>query len=275
MSNIDYQVVQGFGDEWKRFNNQPLSSEELYQLFQAYFHIFPWEKIAADAIGFDLGCGSGRWAKFVAKKVGILHCIDPSKAALLVAKENLSNFNNCLFHLSGVGAMPLEDNSMDFGYSIGVLHHIPETLSGIKSCAKKLKSGAPFLLYLYYRFDNRPIWFRLLWKVSDLFRRLISRMPRLLRFLMTQCLSIIVYYPVARASLLFEKININVDNIPLSYYRKKPLYVMRNDAHDRFATRLEKRFTRTEVRDLLEEAGFGDIKFSNHPPYWTVLAYKR
>lgn len=29
-------------------------------------------------IGFDLGCGSGRWAFFVAPKVAKLHCIDRS-----------------------------------------------------------------------------------------------------------------------------------------------------------------------------------------------------
>ena len=39
------------------------------------------------AEGFDMGCGTGRWAKFVAPKVGKLHCIDPSNA-IVVAKKN-------------------------------------------------------------------------------------------------------------------------------------------------------------------------------------------
>ena len=56
--------------------------------------------------------------------------------------------------------MPLAPGSMDFGYSLGVLHHVPDTLAGIKACAKALKPGAPFLVYLYYAFDNRPAWFR-------------------------------------------------------------------------------------------------------------------
>jgi hypothetical protein len=34
-----------------------------------------------------------------------------------------------------------------------------------------LLSGAPFLLYLYYRFDNRPAWFRALYKVSNFDQR--------------------------------------------------------------------------------------------------------
>jgi methylase of polypeptide subunit release factors len=33
-----------------------------------------------------MGCGSGRWARFVAPHVGRLHCIDPS-SALAVARQ--------------------------------------------------------------------------------------------------------------------------------------------------------------------------------------------
>ena len=46
--------------------------------------------------------------------------------------------------------MPIKDNSMDFGFSLGVLHHLPDPFEGIKSCVTKLKPGAPFLVYLYY-----------------------------------------------------------------------------------------------------------------------------
>ena len=65
-------------------------------------------------------------------------------------------------------AIPLPDGSADFGYSLGVLHHVPDTQKGIIECVRKLKPGAPFLLYLYYAFDNRPWWFRTIWKISDL-----------------------------------------------------------------------------------------------------------
>ena len=101
------------------------------------------------------GCGSGRWAKLVAPRVGKLHLIDPSEA-LEIARKNLRNSENCEFHKNNVESIPLNDNSQDFGYSPGVLHHIPDTENGLKPCVDKLKKNAPFLLYLYYRFDNRP-----------------------------------------------------------------------------------------------------------------------
>ena len=66
----------------------------------------------------------------------------------------------------------------------------------------------------------------------------------------------------------------NVSNIPLSDYRKKPLYSLQTDALDRFGTKLEKRFTKAEINKMLIEAGFINIQFSSVTPYWVALAEK-
>ena len=155
--NIDLAVVKGFGEEWTYFDQSSLPPEEREQIFNQYFSIFPWELISEDSEGFDLGCGSGRWALCMAPKVGKLHCIDPS-SAIEVARKNLSQVDNCIFHKEGVNSMPLSNESMDFGYSLGVLHHISNTQEGINECVKKLKPGAPLLLYLYYRLENKPFF---------------------------------------------------------------------------------------------------------------------
>ena len=161
MTNVDANVVKAFGEEWSKFSHTNSDTPELQALFAHYFSIFPWQELPANAEGFDLGCGTGRWAYFVAQRVGHLHCIDASATALDVARRNLCVYTNCSFHHASVEAIPLADNSADFGYSLGVLHHIPDTQRGIDECARKLKPGAPLLVYLYYAFDNRPRWFRL------------------------------------------------------------------------------------------------------------------
>jgi len=274
--NIDKQVVEGFGDEWSRFDQSKLSSDELKKMFDVYFNIFPWETLAADSVGFDLGCGSGRWAKMVAPRVGRLHLIDPSADALAVAKRNLKSADNCEFHLASVEEIPLKDDSCDFGYSLGVLHHIPDTEAGLRACVAKLKPGAPFLLYLYYRFDNRPIWFRTIWKASDIVRQVISKMPNSLRFGASQILAATVYFPLARTAKVMEKRGLNVKNFPLSQYRNNSYYTMRTDALDRFGTRLEKRFTKKEMREMMENVGLGNITFNeNETALWTAVGYKK
>lgn len=273
MSNLDQSVVDGFGDEWSRFDQSGMSDGELLRYFEDYFSVFPWEKLPPNATGFDLGCGSGRWAKLVAPRVGTLHLIDPS-AAINVARRNLKTNVNCVFHHTEVATIPNEVADCDFGYSLGVLHHVPDTLAGLKSCVQRLKVGAPFLVYLYYRFDNRPFWFRAIWKMSDFLRKGISRLPHSLRFFVSQVFAACVYWPLARTSYLLEKVGLDVSVLPLSQYRHSSFYTMRTDALDRFGTKLEKRFTKVEIERMMTEAGLENITFAEKQ-FWTAVGFKR
>jgi len=272
--NVDERVVEGFGREWGRFDQRGMNRTEAFALFMRYFVLFPWETLPEGACGFDAGCGSGRWARFVAPRVDTLHCVDASDGALRVAAKTLVDQRNCEFHLATVDDMPMAHNTMDFGYSIGVLHHIPDTLSALRACVRALKPGAPFLLYLYYAFDNRPEWFRMIWKATDWVRVLLSRCPFPVRSVVCDLLAVGVYLPFARAAKLAERMGAAVDHAPLSAYRDQSLYVMRTDALDRLGTRLEKRFTRDDIRQLMTQAGLVDIRFQEGPPYWVTVGIK-
>jgi SAM-dependent methyltransferase len=273
--NLDPHVVKAFGEEWTQFDQRAASVTDLQSMFDQFFRIFPWNALPSQAIGFDLGCGSGRWARFVSQRVKHLHCIDPSDAALNVAKHNLRDVSNCVFHLASVDRIPLADNSMDFGYAIGVLHHIPDTADGIRSCVRKLRAGAPLLLYLYYAFDNRPLWFRTIWRASNVVRTGISRCPFSLRYILSQLIAALVYWPLARVSFVLERLGFNVEGLPLSWYRRRSFYTLRTDALDRFGTRLEKRFTANEISKMMQEAGLERITFNDYMPYWCVVGFKR
>src|SRR4029078_9541645 len=99
--------------------------------------------------------------------------------------------------LAGAANIPFADDSCDFGYSLGVLHHIPDTEAGLRACVAKIKTGAPFLLYLYYNFDNRPAWFRGLWKMSNAIRTVICRLPHVPRYAISEVLSALVSLPLS------------------------------------------------------------------------------
>ncbi len=274
-SNMDPGTVKSFGDEWERFDQSELKGSELETIFEKYFSIFPWGDLPCDAEGFDMGCGSGRWARCVLPRVGKLNCIDPSDKALNVARLNLTEFSNANFIHASANSVPLEEESQDFGYSIGVLHHIPDTTSALSSCVRLLNSGAPFLIYLYYRFDNRPFWYRVIWKMSELLRFGISRLPDKTKNLITDSIALLIYWPLARFSWVCEKLGLNMMNIPLYFYRDKGFYTMRTDSRDRFGTPLEKRFTQKEIRLLMEEAGLTDIIISDKEPYWCAVGRRQ
>jgi len=273
IQNIDKDVVDHFGKEWKSFDQSSISNESLITEFNKYFDIFPWEILPEQSVGFDAGCGSGRWAQFVAPKVSKLHCVDPSEA-IEVARKKLRKFDNCIFYQSGVSALPFSDESMDFGYSLGVLHHIPDTQQGLNDCIVKLKKGAPFLLYLYYAFDNQPAWYKWIWKLSDLVRHIVYRLPYKLKLLVSSLIAMFIYYPLARSSKIIEKLGVSVHSWPLSDYRNQPFYSLRTDALDRFGTKLERRFTKKEIEEMMIKAGLGTIEFSNHAPFYCAVGIK-
>jgi len=273
MKNIDPVTVASFGDEWTRFDQNAMPEQEAQKVFEEYFAVFPWGDLPANAEGFDMGCGSGRWSRWVAPKVGRLHCIDPSDA-IDVAKTNLASYDNLTFHRASVDGQSLQPASQDFGYSLGVLHHVPDTQAAIRSCVDLLKPGAPLLLYLYYAFDNRPWWFRALWRLSDGARRLICKMPSWLKHATTDLIALLVYLPLAKLSLLAERMGLNATSIPLYYYRNHGFYTMRTDARDRFGTPLEQRFTRPQIAEMMISAGLVDVRFSEAAPYWCAVGFK-
>jgi ubiquinone/menaquinone biosynthesis C-methylase UbiE len=274
--NIDHGVAAGFGHEWSTFQqtDSDLSPVDRETIFQSYFHIFPWNELPPHPIGMDIGCGSGRWSVMVAPRVGHLHLLDASADALDVARANLRGATNVSFHLASVGDIPIEDNSLDFAFSLGVLHHVPDTPAAIRAVASKLRLGAPFLIYLYYALDNRPWWYRAIWRFSNSLRRIISRFPPTLRLIISQIIAVTVYWPMARLAALVERAGFSPSAIPLESYRRRSFYVMRTDAYDRFCTRLEQRFTRRQIEQMLTNAGFEQIRFSDRVPFWCAVARK-
>jgi ubiquinone/menaquinone biosynthesis C-methylase UbiE len=276
-NNLDLQVTRGFGQEWSTFRQDVdhLSREQRQAIFDDYFRIFPWHLLPpGGGVGLDVGCGTGRWSMLVAPRVQHLHLLDPSAKALNIAKQNLRSANNVSYHLHSVANIPLPPESLDFAFSLGVLHHVPDTEAAIAAIADKLKPNAPFLIYLYYAFDNRPAWYRLLWRLTDLVRLVVSRLPHPMRWVISQSIAVLVYWPLARVARLLSQGSRSVAAFPLSYYANKSFYVMRTDAYDRFCTRLEKRFRRCEIEHMLMRAGFKNVTFSEKQPFWCAVGIK-
>jgi hypothetical protein len=130
------------------------------------------------------------------------------------------------------------------------------------------------LVYIYYAFENRPAWFRLVWRGSDALRQLLSRTPFQFKLVVAELLAACVYWPLARGAQVCERLSGNVGNWPLGAYRWRSYYAMRTDALDRFGTRIERRMTRAQIMELMETAGLCDIRFREAVPFWCAIGYK-
>ena len=192
-----------------------------------------------------------------------------------ISSKKTQKFKNIKYHQRSLDSSGIKNKSQDFGYLLGVIHYVPNAKAAIKSCAKLLKPGAPILFYIYYSLDNRPLWFKYLWNLSNLFRILISRLPKFFNFLLCDIIALFVYLPLAKISFIFEKLGLNFKNFPLNFYRNSSFYVMRTDSRDRFGSPLEKRYSREEIYKMMKQAGLEKIKFKETVPFWTVIGHKK
>ena len=276
--NLDQEVIDSFGHEWAAFDYSETETDEaLDAQFLAYCapidlgHFNPNTSVAA-----DFGAGSGRWASRLLPYFCLVYALEPSDGASKVLKKKFSDEPRMRILQESVGVNSIPDDSLDLAMSLGVLHHIPDTGLAIKDVASKIKSGGVFLCYLYYKLDNKPIYYRGLFWISNSIRWVISRLPYAMRRLIARIIAGVVYLPIARTAKLLGKKGKNVSNFPLHHYANMPFVMLQNDALDRFGTRLEQRFSKKEITEMVTNAGFdlSTLKFSDGEPFWTFSVKK-
>ena len=268
--NIDAGVVTDFGEEWKKFAVH--TDESVKELRKEYFDIIDETIVNKESYMIDIGCGSGRWTDYFVDKAAFIEAIDPSDA-VMVADKMVGSKSNVRITKASVDTIPWDDETFDFGMSIGVLHHVPDTKKALISCVKKIKRGGHFYVYLYYRFDNRGFLFKTFFYLSDILRRIICRMPHGLKRFTCDVLAVLIYWPLSRFAGLLHKMKLHglAKKIPLEPYYNKPFYNLRNDCLDRFGTKLEQRFLRSEIEDMMKEAGLTNIKFGEQSAFWHAV----
>lgn len=272
--NIDAKTVSSFGEEWKAFHG--FDEKDLKLTGDMYFDIVTEEMLNDQTTVIDIGCGSGRFIKYLEGRYKSLVGMDPSQA-ILATDELLGKNDKVELVMASTDNIPFPDGHFDFGYSLGVLHHIPDTEKALKDSVKKIRSGGYFLLYLYYKLENRPLYFKILYWLSNLIRLGVSKLPTTLKRWVCNFLAVIFYMPfilLCRLLRFFGVPDKIRKYIPLQAYEKQSFYIIRNDSLDRFGTPLEQRFSRKEIQAMMEDAGLTDIVFSEKIPFWHAIGRK-
>ena len=276
--NLDQQVIDSFGHEWSAFDYAESETDgALDSQFLAYCTPIDLTQFnSKSSVAADFGAGSGRWASRLLPHFSLVYALEPSDGANKVLKKKFSMESRMKILHETVGANSIPSGSLDLAMSLGVLHHIPDTGLAIKDVASKIKGGGVFLCYLYYKLENKPVLYRGLFWVSNSLRWVISRLPYAMRRLIALIIAGAIYLPLARTSKLLGKSGKDVSNFPLHHYANMPFVMLQNDALDRFGTRLEQRFSKKEITEMLDNAGFDltTLKFSDVEPFWTFSVKK-
>jgi len=145
----------------------------------------------------------------------------------------------------------------------------------MKSCVELLRPGSPFLIYIYYNFENRPLIYKLIWRLSNLLRLIISNRSSRSKNYLADIIALFCYLPISRLSWLMEKLGCKASFMPLYYYRNRSFFTLRTDSRDRFGTILEKRYSKKEIEKMMTKAGLENIRFHDTAPYWCAVGFKK
>jgi len=260
-------VIAGFDHEWAR--HPETGTPELRSVFELYADLVRPDAYGATRVVLDAGCGAGRWALEVARRGPRVIALDLG-ASVELAARNTAGTGRVGAVQADVHDCPIADGAIDWAYSLGVLHHVEHPAAALERIARTVRRPGFVLVYLYYALEGRGLAFRAVFRMVDLVRRGTSRLPRPLAAAFADAVALGVYWPMARSSALLWRAGARrvADALPLSFYRDRPLRVMRNDSLDRFGTRLERRYTREAFRGLLAAAGLPEVVVSDRAPYW-------
>ena len=277
--NLDQGVIDGFGHEWAVFDYaETKTTEALDAQFVAYCTPLDLGQFdLATSVAGDFGAGSGRWSSRLAPYFSRVYALEPSDGASQVLRNKFVGNSKIVVLQETVGVNSIPVASLDLAMSLGVLHHIPDTALAIKDVSRSIKPGGVFLCYLYYNLENKPAYYKLIFKGVNIVRQIISASPQKVRRLSATVIAAAVYWPLARLSKVFSKIGRNTSNLPLHHYADMPFVMLANDALDRFGTSLEQRFSKAEITEMLCAADFDltTLKFSEIEPFWTFTVNKK
>jgi ubiquinone/menaquinone biosynthesis C-methylase UbiE/uncharacterized protein YbaR (Trm112 family) len=256
-ADVARRTQDSFGYEWTEFSDWRQSGD---LNFREYFTGLDPVSVRSQRV-LDAGCGMGRHARFMADLARVVVAVDFS-SAIDSAARNVSDKPNVQCVQADITALPFADNTFDYVYSIGVLHHIDNTPGALASVVRKARPGGRVRVYLYWK---RHGWSGALLRAVTLLRRVTTRMPLPTLKLVCWPLSVALSAVAVMPYRLFDRAGFKWHRtLPLYAYAKYPFAILYNDQFDRLSAPLEQRFDREEVRAMMQHAGLQDVTVYPH-----------
>jgi|SRR5271156_1384480 SAM-dependent methyltransferase len=205
----------------------------------------------------DVGCGMGRYAEVVSRWGARVVGIDLS-AAVEAAARNLEGYPATIFQ-ADVFSLPFAEQSFDYIYSLGVLHHTPDCEAAFKKLPRLVKPGGGIAIWLYSAYNK---WYRM----SDVYRRVTRRTPpKVLHSLCYATIPLYGMHKIARkVPLVGKPISTAVRFlVPMSFNEDPQWRVL--DTFDWYSPWYQSKHTYEEVFRWFEDCGMGDLHVAGVP----------
>jgi SAM-dependent methyltransferase len=234
--------ASNFGFEWNLHNRTQLDTDtrhESEETFKEKTGFVP-EDFKGKLV-LDVGCGMGRFSDIAFRWGATVVGIDLT-SAVDAAYANIGGRENVDLAQADVFKLPFREETFDFIFSIGVLHHTPNTRAAFDQLPRLLKPGGRIAIWVYTTEMRAWSW------ISDIYRHVTTRLPK--RFLYALCHVAIPWYHVNRVPRVGP---LTWRLLPTSIHPDPEWRVL--DTFDWYSPTYQWKHTPAELRDWFESQG--------------------
>jgi SAM-dependent methyltransferase len=140
------------------------ASPESLRIFDcAYFDLYPYlyEYVPADFGGakvLDIGLGYGTFGQLLAERGALYYGVDVAPNAVAMTRERLRRLGTDAadrIRVASALALPFDDDTFDYVYAMGSLHHTGELRRAVREAVRVLRPGGTLVLMVYNRYSYR------------------------------------------------------------------------------------------------------------------------
>ena len=167
--------VENFSKEWRRFGRTQLDSCNSTQQSYDSFIVKTGFNLAGlhGRRVLDAGCGAGRYTEIALAHGGEVFAVDASES-VVSAQENIGEHPLCHVLQADVLNLPLREQSFDYIFSLGVLHHTVNTKQAFMRLLPLLKPDGEIAIWVYSAEGARQKAYNAL---SGVYRAITTRIP--------------------------------------------------------------------------------------------------
>ncbi|MGE0453596.1 MAG: methyltransferase domain-containing protein [Vicinamibacteria bacterium] len=248
----DAGYAGSFGRQWNWFRTIQLDSRTgRGETLRAFTQTTGWSDAELRGrLVLDAGVGAGRYAEVAAELGAELVGVDLT-TAVDAAWANVGHRPRIHLLQADIFSLPFRRESFDHAYSIGVLHHTPDTRAAFAAVARTVRPGGSFAVYLYDAYGPGR-------RGPDLIRKLTTRLPLGLMWALS-AIAVPLHY-VYRLPLLGRLLRLLAPISPHPGWRWRWL-----DTFDWYTPRHQWKFLYPEVYRWYRDCGFGEIALFDGP----------